>query len=289
MNTARHLAAAIEPFAGQVFFAPECHVEYAVLGFGPSPGVSKRGVHQPDGPAYFCSRGSALGRVPGEVVAATFAVFNPEVVVPSVVHGWTLTDPAALRDARTRGAIAQLTRILGERPAGLGRAIELLKRATEPLRPEGRPLFAGLRSLGLSGDPLGDAWKLAEQLREYRGDAHIAAWTSAGFDAVEIGLLSELYWGMRPRSYIRSRSWPDEALDAAHRRLRSRGLIDGEEISERGRAAREAVEAATDQQMRLPDETAAELIAIIEPWSDAIRAAGGYPQTVMQALAKEKS
>ena len=36
----------------------------------------------PDGIAYFTSRGSALGQVPGEVVAATFGVFNPDVVVP---------------------------------------------------------------------------------------------------------------------------------------------------------------------------------------------------------------
>jgi hypothetical protein len=29
-------------------------------------------------------------------------------------------------------------------------------------------------------------------LREYRGDAHTAAWTSSGFDATEIGLMTEL-------------------------------------------------------------------------------------------------
>ena len=43
---------------------------------------------------------------------------------------------------------------------------------------------------------MGDAWRLADQLREFRGDAHTAAWTTAGFDATEIGLLSELYWGL---------------------------------------------------------------------------------------------
>ena len=53
---ARRLAAALEPFAGQVYFAPECHEAYAALGFGPSPGRAGA-VALPDGPAYFCSRG----------------------------------------------------------------------------------------------------------------------------------------------------------------------------------------------------------------------------------------
>ena len=36
---ARALAGAIEPFAGQVYFSPECHAGYEALGFGPSPGT----------------------------------------------------------------------------------------------------------------------------------------------------------------------------------------------------------------------------------------------------------
>ena len=101
------------------------------------------------------------------------------------------------------------------------RARELLLRASEPLRPEGRPLYAGLRSLGLPGTPLADMWRAADRLREYRGDAHTAAWTSAGFDATEIGLLTELYWGLPMGSYVRTRAWSDDQLDAAKDRLRS--------------------------------------------------------------------
>jgi hypothetical protein len=74
-------------------------------------------------------------------------------------------------------------------------------------------------SLGLPGDPLGDAWRLADMLREYRGDAHTSAWTAAGFDATEIGLLTELYWGLPMRTYIRTRAWSDADLDAAEDRL----------------------------------------------------------------------
>jgi hypothetical protein len=277
---ARVLAGALEPFAGQVYFARECHERYQELGFGASP-TEIRGVPMPDGPAYFCSRGSVLGQVPGELIAAAFAVFNPAVVVPAVAYGFGLTDAATICQARTDGATGQLTRILGESPEGLGRATELLTRATSRLRPEGRPLYSGLLALGLPGDPMADAWRLADQLREYRGDAHTAAWTSAGFDATEIGMLSELYWGLPTRSYVRSRAWSHDDLDAAEERLQSRGLMADGQMTDQGRAEREAVEEATDAQCRpivaaLGDDLD-ELVSILLPWGTAIREGGGYP------------
>ena len=70
-------------------------------------------MHLPDGPAYFTSRGSVMGQVPGQVVAAAFAVFNPDAVIPSVAFGWSITDAATICAARTRGAVGQLVRVLG--------------------------------------------------------------------------------------------------------------------------------------------------------------------------------
>jgi hypothetical protein len=277
---ARGLAAAIEPIAGQVYFAPECHEAYEALGFSPSPNVGD-GVAMPDGVAYFCSRGSLLGQVPGEVVAAAFGVFNPAVVVPLVAMGRGLAPADKLCAARTEGAVRQLVRILGPGPPGVTRAVELLARANEGLRPAGRPLFAGLLSLGLPGDPMGDLWRLADRLREYRGDSHIAAWTSAGFDAVEIGLLTELFWGLPLRTYIRTRAWSDDDLDAAEARLVERGLIADGAFTPRGRATRAQVEIETDEQCRPIVENLGddydELIAILGPWGEEIRFAGGYP------------
>lgn len=285
---ARALAGALEPFAGQVYFSPECHAAYEALGFGASP-AAMDGVAAPDGPAYFCSRGSVLGQVPGEVVASAFGVFNPAVVVPAVAHGWTLTDAATIERARTEGAVAQLRRILGAAPGGLDRALELLHRATAPLRPEGRPLFAGLLAQGLPGEPLADAWRLADQLREYRGDVHVNAWTMAGLDAVEIGLLTELYWGLPTRSYVRTRAWSSADLDAAEARLEARGLMADGALTERGREAREAIEVATDAAC-LPivdalGDDLAELVGILRRWSTAVQAAKGYPATGPQDLA----
>jgi hypothetical protein len=203
------------------------------------------------------------------------------VVVPAVTFGWSLCDAATVGAARTAGATAQLVRILGEQPEGLVHVTDLLTRATAPLRPEGRPLYAGLLSLGLPGNPVGDMWRLADLLREYRGDAHTAAWTSAGLDATEIGLLSELYWGLPMRSYVRTRAWTDEQLDAAEERLRSRGLLAGGAMTDRGREFREAVEVATDRQCemvaRTLGESLGELVDLLVPWGQSIRSAGGYP------------
>jgi hypothetical protein len=273
----------LEPLIGQVYFSPECHAAYEALGFGPSPRMSGL-VALPDGPAYFTSRGASMGQVPGEVVAATFAVFNPEVVVPCVDIGWSLTDAATISAARDDGALGQLRRILGEAPEGIGRAADLLERMTDPLRPAGRALFAGVRSLDVPADPLGRLWRHGDMLREYRGDSHIAAWISADLDPMEIGLLTELWLRLPLRSYIRSRAWSREQLDDAVDRLRSRGLItvhgDGATFTNAGHALRAEIEDATDRQMAaalaaLGDDVD-ELFGLLLPWSEAVVAAGGY-------------
>ena len=273
---------ALEPVAAQVYFSPECHAAYAELGFSPSPGSTPAGVQLPDGPAYFTSRGSVMGQVPGEVVAAAFGVFNPAAVVPSVTFGWSKLDASTICAARTRGAVAQLARVLGPTPDGLDRVAALLETAVTPLLPEGKPLYAGLLALGREADPLADAWRLADLLREYRGDAHIAAWTSAALDATEIGLLTEPYWGIPLRTYIRTRAWSDEQLDAAEARLEARGLLSDGALTEEGWTLRESIEIATDAQCApmlhaLGDDGFEELVGLLTPWGKAIRDAGGYP------------
>lgn len=278
-DRARRLAAALEPAIGGVIFAPEAHDEYEKLGFGPSTGTVA-GVARPDGPAYFGSRGSLLGQAPGTLVAAAFAVFNPAVVVPCVDMAWGLTDAPTMHAARQRGACGQLSRILGSAPDGAMRAAALLRQATAALRPEGRPLYAGASSYDPPEDTLGAIFYHGDLLREFRGDSHTASWISAGFDAVEIGLMTELFLGIELRTYVRSRVWSDEDLDAAVARLTSRGLLADEAFTDAGRTSREAVETATDAQMRPAVEALGddldELVAILAPWGEAIKAAGGY-------------
>nr|WP_208103743.1 hypothetical protein [Mycolicibacterium sp. CBMA 226] len=215
-----------------------------------------------------------MGQVYGSVVAAAFAVFEPNVVAAGVELGWSLTDAATIWQARATGAVAQLERVLGPRPVGIERVTALLTRAVEPLRPEGRPLFAGMCSLDLPDSAIGRAWCLADRLREYRGDSHSSAWNAAGYHAAEIGLVGELVRGLPPRTYVRSRGWTTAQLDAAHARLVDRGHVDDSGLTATGVQAREHVEVATDRQMRGAIEALGddldELVRLLTPWSAAL-------------------
>jgi hypothetical protein len=281
---ARRLGSVLEPVVGQVYFSPECHQNYVALGFDPSRGDAN-GVALPDGPAYFASRGSLLGQVPGEVIAAAFGVFSAAVVVPSVQLAWTRTDADTIRAARADGALRQLQRLIGDRPNGVERALELLQRAAAVLPINGRHLAAGIAALEVPDDPLAAAWHVGDFLREYRGDCHNAAWMAAGLTATDIGLLTELSWGMPPRSYSRSRGWTTAEFDRSEQHLRDLGYLDGDgpdtHLSQQGRQAREQIEVATDEQLRPAlDALGAdidELFDVLAPWGETIRSGKGYP------------
>ena len=75
-SVSRRLWDLIEPLASSVYVVPEVHSNYEKLGLAGF------------GAGYFCSRAACLGAVPGEVVTATFAVFNPAIVIPAVTEGW---------------------------------------------------------------------------------------------------------------------------------------------------------------------------------------------------------
>ena len=169
-----------------------------------------------------------------------------------VTYGWSLTDAATICEARTerrRRPADSHPRRRARRRAPRARAAAARRRSR--CGPRADRCTPGLRSLGLPGTPLADVWRVADLLREYRGDAHTAAWTSAGFDATEIGLLTELYWGLPMGTYVRTRAWSDDQLDAAKDRLRDRGLLDGDGVQRRGsrRSARRS-RSTTDEQCR---------------------------------------
>ncbi len=277
---ARAVAAAVEPVAGQVYFSPECHANYEALGFGPSPGAFS-GVAGPEMRSYFCSRGSVMGQVHGSVIAAAFGVFKHGPVERAVAEGWELTDAETICRARDDGAVGQLRRILGDAPEGVDDARALLERAQGDLEPYGKPLFAGLAAQPRFDDPLADCWRLADRLREYRGDAHVAVWTAAGLDACQIGVLSELYWGLPARSYSRTRMWSGDDYDAAEAVLGERGLLEDRQLTDEGRAFREQLEVDTDRACRPIVEALGDdvdrLVHVLGRWADAIRLERGYP------------
>jgi hypothetical protein len=281
---ARRLRNAVEPLAAGVYFAPEAHAAYEALGFDGSP-VSADGVARPELKSYFTSRAACMGQVPGEVVAAAFGVFNPRVVIPAVAAGWRIAGRGALLEARERGSVAMLTRLLGAQPEGIGRATELLRRAADAAPWAGRAIYAGLRSLGYPGTPMGDLWRAADLVREHRGDSHVLTWAVGGADALEVLLLTEQWWGLPPRAYAPTRGWFPPDMDAAFERLHRRGLMTADEqLTDAGRAFREEIEVRTDELERpiieaLGDDLG-ELLGYLDPWSEAIIDGGSYPQRI---------
>lgn len=277
---ARRLAAVIEPVAGSAFFAPECHAAYESLGFAPSP-KERDGVAQPDISAYFTSRVAPMGRVPGEVAVAVFAVFEPSIVLAGIELGWSLTDPDTIARLRIEATVAQLERLVGSADGRVDEVAGLLTAMVHRFELAGRPLAAALVGMG----PRDDGWFrlhwAADVLREYRGDCHTAAWIAAGLTAPEICLLGDPYRGLAPRTYSRSRGWSHDALDAAETSLRERGFWADSGVTADGIAFRESIEVATDAQVA--DHVSAlgsnldRIIAAMTAWSDPIVAGGGYP------------
>lgn len=263
----RRLRDLVEPLAANVYFAPEAQEAYKALGLSYIP-------------SYFRSRSACMGDVVGEMVVAAFGVFNPALVLPAVDEGRKVSVDDIL-DARERGAVASLQRILDGVPDGAARATELLRRAGDACTCEGHAIYAGLRSLGFPGDPMGDLWRAADLLREHRGDSHIIAWTSHDVDAVEVTLLTELWWRMPLKSYVATRGWTPEEIDAGIDRLIERGLIEGGEFTAAGEQVRASIEDSTDRQERRVVEAlgndADELLDLLEPWAKAIVGSGGYP------------
>ena len=239
---ARTLAATLEPVIGQVFFSPECHAAYEKLGFDPSPGSFGNGVAAPDGPAYFTSRGSLLGQVEPEVVASAFGVFKPAVVVAGVRLGWTLHRRARPSSRpRRAGAVAQLERC-ADPPAARSHAPR--RCSNGPPSRWRSPDARCSRDCAAQWDDPADPWTrlfhLGDMLREYRGDAHVCAWSTAGVDAIEIGLLTEAYMGLPLRTYIRTRVGTTPSSTRAAARLRDRGWLDDADALTDDRARRAA-------------------------------------------------
>jgi hypothetical protein len=145
----------------------------------------------------------------------------------------------------------------------------------------GRPLFAGLLSLPFPAHPLAQLWRVCDEVRERRGDGHIAAWVSAGCPAIEISVLTELAWGLKIGQYSPTRGWSPEQIDAAVASLEAKGYLRDGELTQDGVAYRRSIEAATDTGEaavveRLRDD-ADELFEVLEPLTRAVLEAKGYP------------
>ena len=268
-KTARTVRNVTEPIAAGVYFAPEAQEGYQALGLNYFE-------------SYFCSRGACLGAAPWSVVAAAFAAFKPSVVEQAVTAGWEKTTPAALLAAREHGAAAQLERLLGEiaNPNDVVRATEILYSMTKGVDPSGRALYAGLSILDRPTSTFAALWHAADLVREHRGDGHIAAWIPH-VDSTEITVMTELAWGIPARTYVFTRGWDEDDVDAAYARLTDRGLIADGALTSAGTELRDHIERTTDESTRAVidrlGDRADELFGLLDSWSDAIVGGGGYP------------
>lgn len=250
--TARMAQAAMEPLVAMIYFVPEGPAHYKPLGMRAMQG-------------YFCTRSAAMGVVPGEVVAATFYNFNPAYVVPQVNEGWQKTTPQAAAEARNAAVSEALTRLLAEEDGSLPdvkKALNQLRKATEGLSNQGRPLFAAHQAQPWpEGSDLLQLWWGANLLREYRGDGHIAALLTHEVSGLESIFLAAA-WSSRVnlQGLLLTRAWSEEQVAQAKETLLERDLVKDGALTEKGKALRDSIEDLTDRLavapwQKLGDET----------------------------------
>ncbi len=257
---------------GFIYFVPEAAEEYEKLGLS-----SFR-------PQYFGSRAAPMGPVGAELVLATFFNFSPEAVAEGIPRAWETTSPEALQAARLTAASRVLDRVAGAMSADeIAEASDIASTMVNTTSMAGRPLAAANQSVDAPGDPLTRLWQLITVIREYRGDAHVAALTSSPVSPVE-ALVLHAATGLVDRPRLQdTRGWSDAAWDEAVDDLHRRGLLheDGA-FSEEGKAFRESIEVQTDLATQpildaVGDDLVHRLCDLIEPLRDALIAEGVYP------------
>jgi hypothetical protein len=210
---------------------------------------------------YFAARSAPLGRVPAEVVDALFYNFAPGEVAACIPSAWDIATPEAVLAARQQGCVAALRRILGDladTPA-VARAADLAIRVATSAPTEGRILYAALRSLPVSDEPVAKLWHAATLLREHRGDGHLVALVSAGIDGQEAHVIHAISQGMKPEEYGRLNPLTPSQLAAVVDGLRARGLVDASgAFTAAGRETKDRIESITDA-------LAAPAYAVLEP------------------------
>jgi hypothetical protein len=276
-SPARRLRDALEPVAMHAVWSATTNAALAEHGYNFLTG-------------YVTGRAAPLGEAPSAVVASAFGVFEPGLVDALWTEGRRLLPLPELIAVRDRATTASLRDVLGKADeAELVRVAGVLESATASVDGTGRPLFSALRAQPRLDDPCGRLWRAADLVREHRGDGHIAAAIATGLDPVRMGILGEVWLGYPVGEYSGTRAWPEEAQQAGVARLEADGLLADGAITDAGRAARDEVEAATDQaQDALINAIGADLAGITEAldgWSQLCVDAKAFPPDVRKRAA----
>jgi hypothetical protein len=231
---------------------------------------------------YVGGRASALGDVPGTVVASTFAVFEPNLAGGLWDQARASCSVAQLQQGRERAGSEALRATLADvDEVEVDGAVETLRAGLAAADLMGRPLFAGLWALPWPEHAHGRLWHATSLLREHRGDSHVAACVAAGLDGIEANVLTELWVGFDLLEYTSTRGWSPESMDAAIGRLRRRGLLQGDALSDEGRRVRSGIEDATDLAQQpivdLIGDALDRTVGALATWSGAVVARGWFP------------
>ena len=269
--TARRLFRLVEPIHLVTYFADEPTEALMALG------------HRNYWDGYFAGRAAPLGPVPAAVVHAVFYSFAEGEAARHIPRVWRTATPEAALAARQQGSVAALRRILGDLAdsPGLARAADLATKAATGAPTEGRIMYAGLRALPVPEEPVARLWHAATQLREHRGDGHVAALVSEGIGGTEAHVLHALAEGIYPaETFGRIHHLPAARLAAVMGGLRARGLIDASgRLTDAGMETKQRIEALTDD-LAAPTYDSLEpseldqLVAGLEPLTAALDAAG---------------
>lgn len=240
--------------------------------------------------AYVWGRATVLGDAASPVVAAAFAWFEPGMIAGVLEPARETVSRTDLMSARDQATIASLeAALVDEDDTAIDGVADTLLAALGGAQPAGRPLFAGLRSLPVPASPAGKLWRACDLWREFRGDSHITAVLAAGLGPIEANILTERWLGMDLTTYTGTRGWSAEAMTAAVDGLRSGGLLDGDQLTELGRAVRAAIETSTDIQVEpivgALGDGLEPLCQALSRWSERCIEAGAFPRDELKRAA----
>lgn len=281
-HPARRLRDAIEPLAMHAVWSPLVHERAEPLGLDFFM-------------TYVWGRACVLGEPTGAVVASAFGSFHPAVIAGvydaarGLVHRTTMVD--LVWSATGESLRATLADEAGADDGCadvdvVGQLADRLLATVAELDAVGLPLFAAVQALERPADPYAALWQACLALREHRGDIHLAAYGSAGLDAVEMNLLTECWLGYPLGEYSATRAWPEDRTAQAVASLEARGWFADGSITEAGRAARAGIEARTDERAQAAVDAIGstpgeggfdELVETLAAWSDRCVAAGVFP------------
>lgn len=197
---------------------------------------------------YFAARTAPMGPVESGPATAALGVFAPGMVERALPSAWQYVSPGRIveeRAAYTARALRALIPGIDEQAAALCPPLAAMVEDAPSLA---RPLFAANRDVSERTDPVQRLWQLVTCVREFRGDAHVAALADHGLDACEALVLAAATGRVDQETIRHDRGWDEQEWGHAVDRLRGRDLVDRDgHITEHGRTERELIEDATDR------------------------------------------